>query len=119
MDAMDKSEKLNLLELLVRAKPFAALDDDAFWFRDLVNEKNDTRFIEILLGHLSYHKSSFQTPTIKHKKFRKTQSKRDLEIVNSRIKMQQQLLEEPNKNRKFELLESYLNFEIKNAVARF
>jgi len=113
---IDKSEKNKILELIVRAKPFATLDEEALWFDKLKEEKNGSQFLETLQVNLNYRKSAFSSPNA-NKKFKSPPKKKEILLVNSKIKMQQQLLEEANGQQKLELLKNYFKFEIKNFFA--
>ena len=108
-------ERLSVLELLVKAKPFASLDEDATWFEDLKNERKLCEFIENIQMNLNYSKTSIQQA--KWRPMKMTSKKQEVQLVNSKIKIQQKLLAEMNLNKKMKVLEEYLKFEIRTTCS--
>lgn len=112
--SIKSGEMLLVLELLVKAKPFASLDEDATWFEDLKNEKKLSGFIENIQMNLNYRKTSIQHA--KKRSIKMAPRKQEVQMVNLKIKIQQKLLEEMNLNKKMGILEEYLKFEIRNSA---
>lgn len=112
--AVKPGELLAILELFIKAKPFACLDEDATWFENLKNEKNLDGFIENIQMNLAYRKTSLQQA--KERPTKAAPKKQDVQMVNSKTKIQQKLLEEMNLNKKMKIIEEYLKFEIRNSV---
>jgi ATP-dependent Lon protease len=102
-DSIDHSLKIGLLELLLRVKPYAALDEDATWFDKLKKENDIRHFLELLQMNLNYRGS-----------FKKDTSKKRNSFINSRVRLHQQLLLESRLDKKLGLVEKCFQFELEN-----
>jgi len=113
-ELINQATKRNLLELVVRAKPLVAFDEDAEWFQALRLEKRTSGVIGIVQTAFNYNGLAAPVET---KKFGKsTPSNIEKKKINSRMKMQQAILEESNQNKKMNLIAQYLKAEIKDAA---
>lgn len=111
---LSEDEKISLLELLVRAKPLATFDDEADWFSKLRDLKQTDQLLEMIQINLNYRASSRPLP--KQYGFNNPPSKIKVRLINSKVKLQQQILEELKAEKKLKLLQEYLKVEIREAA---
>lgn len=112
--ALNDNEKIDLLELLVRAKPLAAFDDEADWFAKLRDVKRTDQLSEIIQIHLNYKATS--RPVVKQHGLKSPLSKEKIRSINSKVRLQQQILEALTTEKKLSLLREYLRVEVRKAA---
>jgi len=112
--ALNQNEKVSLLELLVRAKPLATFDDEADWFAKLRDVKRTDQLSEIIQVNLNYRASS--RPVTKQYGLKSPPSKAKVRLINSKVRLQQQILEALTAEKKLGLLQEYLKVEVREAA---
>lgn len=111
---LHENEKLDLLELLVRAKPLATFDDEIDWFSKLRDLRRTDQLSEVIQMNLHY-RASLRPPPKRHG-LKTAPSKAKVRLINSKVKLQQQILEELIVEKKLKLLQEYLKVEIREAA---
>ncbi len=106
--ALAKSEKIALINLFVRAKPFIVFDEDLQWLRDWLNLKSESQMGEAIQDRLKH------TNTLgpKIRPWEKKTSK-ECRLINQRNFLMQMILEANNPAARILKIKSYLLHEIK------
>ena len=110
---MDPAEKMDFVDLFVKAKPFVVFDEDIHWIQDWLLLKNESQLGDAIQARLKYTNTFGPQSRPWEKKGLK-----ETKLINQQIFLMQMILEANSPTTRLEKIRTYFLNEIKTGLLK-